>query len=181
MKKLSHSEMLSLPEAMEFAKRDDEKALADYLVRRLYGRKLSEFNFGEPFVIKAPIATLTVSENGSELTSDIVPVASLVEMFRQTNKGHEQIKNARASIARLKGPGMMEMAKNAMGAAKRFAKSGFAMVSDEEFKRRSEICASCEFWDASARMGLGKCLKCGCTSSKFRMATEKCPMGKWDR
>jgi hypothetical protein len=180
MKKLTHEEMLSLSESEDFPRKNDEKILADYLVRRLYGKKLSDFEISEPFVIEAPIATLTISETGSELSSKIAPVATLIEMFKQTNHVQEQIKDVRTSIAYLKGPGIMEMAKNAMGAAKRFAKSGFAMVPDEEFKRRSDICASCEFWEASARMGMGKCLKCGCSSTKFRMASEKCPLEKWN-
>lgn len=179
MKKLSHEEMLSLPEAEGFQKKDDEKALADYLVRRLYGKKLSDFVFTEAFMIEAQIATLKVSEEASELSSDIFPVAKIVEMVRQANSVQEQIKNVRASMAHFKSPGMMEMTKNVLGAAKRFVDGGFSMVSDDEYKRRMELCAPCEFWNPSARMGMGKCLKCGCTSAKLRFATEKCPLNKW--
>ena len=179
MKKLSYEEMLSLPDAINFAQKDDEKILADYLVRRLYGKKASDFEFGEPFIIEAPIATLEINENGSTLSSAIAPSATLAEMFLQTNRMQEQIADIRKNIAFLKSPNTFDMAKNALGAAKRFVKSGFAMVSDDEFNRRSEICKPCEFWDAMARMGMGKCLKCGCTSTKLRMATEKCPLDKW--
>ena len=180
MKKLSYEEMLELSESESFPKKDDEKALADYLVRRLYGTKLSDFKFTEPFTIESKIATLTVSQDGTELSSNIFPVEKLVEMFKQANGMQEQIKNVRASIERLKGPGMMEMTKNVLGAARRFVDGGFAMVPDDEFKRRMELCAPCEFWEAKARMGMGKCLKCGCTSAKLRFATEKCPLNKWD-
>lgn len=30
-----------------------------------------------------------------------------------------------------------------------------------------------------AGMGLGKCLKCGCSSAKLKLASEECPIGKW--
>jgi hypothetical protein len=179
MKKLTYEEMLTLPDAITFARKDDEKMLADCLVRRLYGKKASDFEFGKPFIIEAPIATLEINEHGSSLSSTIASPATLAEMFLQTNRMQEQIADIRKNIATLKSPGTFDMAKNALGAAKRFVKSGFAMVPDEEFNRRSAICKPCEFWDATARMGMGKCLKCGCTSTKLRMATEKCPLDKW--
>lgn len=172
--------MLSFPESESFGKKDDKKALADYLVRRLYGRKLSDFEISESFEIEGIIATLHITENGSEISSRVMSADAVVEIFKQINGVQEQIKTARENIEQLKGPGMLEMAKNAIGAAKRFAQSGFAMASDEEFKRRMEICVSCEFWDSAARMGIGKCAKCGCTSSKLRLASEKCPLEKWN-
>lgn len=172
--------MLGLPDTGDFQKRDDEKAFADYLVRRLYGKKLSDFEITEPFAIEAQIATLIDFARRLGTFEQHFHVEKLVEMFKQANGMQEQIKNVRASIERLKGPGMMEMTKNVLGAARRFVDGGFAMVPDDEFKRRMELCAPCEFWNPNARMGMGKCLKCGCTSAKLRFATEKCPLNKWD-
>ena len=179
MKKLTHEDLLKFPEASDYAKKEDEKALADYLVRILYGRNLSDFGFNEPFMIEASIATLTVTENDSELTSNVAPVESIVEMFKQTNVAQEKLKAMRESIARIKSPGIMEMTKNAMGAARRFVNGGFALTPESEYAHRKEICSSCEYWDSTVRMGMGKCLKCGCTSIKLRFATEKCPLHKW--
>jgi hypothetical protein len=34
-------------------------------------------------------------------------------------------------------------------------------------------------WDHSAYGGIGRCRKCGCTALKLRLATAKCPLGKW--
>ena len=60
-----------------------------------------------------------------------------------------------------------------------WAKSGFKLADETELKRRKSICNTCNFWYPAARMGLGKCLKCGCTSLKLKFDTEKCPVGKW--
>ena len=45
--------------------------------------------------------------------------------------------------------------------------------------RLPPICDTCQYWKASARLGMGKCLKCGCTSLKLKFDTESCPTGKW--
>ena len=60
-----------------------------------------------------------------------------------------------------------------------WAKSGFKLADETELARRKSICNTCNFWYPAARMGLGKCLKCGCTSLKLKFDTESCPTGKW--
>ena len=60
-----------------------------------------------------------------------------------------------------------------------WAKSGFKLADEAELARRKSICNKCNFWYPDARMGLGKCLKCGCSSAKLKLASEKCPIGKW--
>ena len=59
-----------------------------------------------------------------------------------------------------------------------WAKSGFKLTDEAELTRRKSICNKCKFWYPTARMGLGKCLKCGCSSAKLKLASEKCPIGK---
>jgi hypothetical protein len=44
---------------------------------------------------------------------------------------------------------------------------------------RLSVCKRCEWWDAPAFYGLGKCKRCGCSGLKLRMKEEKCPLGKW--
>lgn len=64
--------------------------------------------------------------------------------------------------------------------ATKWAKSGFPIPDPETFNARLEICKGCEFWDESGFAKTGRCKKCGCsTQAKLRMATEKCPIGKW--
>ena len=60
-----------------------------------------------------------------------------------------------------------------------WAKSGFKLAGEAELARRKSICNKCNFWYPTARMGLGKCLKCGCSSAKLKLASEECPIGKW--
>ena len=50
-----------------------------------------------------------------------------------------------------------------------WAKSGFKLADEAELKRRKSICNNCNFWYPTARMGLGKCLKCGCSSTKLKV------------
>lgn len=74
-------------------------------------------------------------------------------------------------------PSTLELAANFAGAVGRWSKAGFPTVSAETYAARSEACDACRFWDAKARLGLGKCGApgCGCTSLKRWLATETCP------
>jgi hypothetical protein len=76
-------------------------------------------------------------------------------------------------------PTRVEMLENAVTAAARWARAGFKTVSTEQAAARDDACNSCEHWDADARLGLGKCNRCGCTMLKWWLATEICPVGKW--
>lgn len=71
-------------------------------------------------------------------------------------------------------------ANNFVEAIGRWGASGFSTVTPEILSERLEICKGCEFWDRTGFAGTGSCRKCGCsTQAKLRMATEKCPIGKW--
>jgi len=76
-------------------------------------------------------------------------------------------------------PSTLEMLQHFTSASFKWAKSGFKFADESTLSHRREICLKCEFWKPNARMGMGKCLKCGCTSMKLKFATEKCPTGKW--
>ena len=66
-------------------------------------------------------------------------------------------------------------------AAHRFARSGFASTPPEILAAREETCRACSEWDAQALNATGRCRKCGCSTwVKLRMATERCPLGKWE-
>lgn len=69
-----------------------------------------------------------------------------------------------------------EMLQSFTRAVASWARAGFKVVTEEEFVERLAICEACEFWDGKARGGLGKC---GCSSPKLIMASEKCPIDKW--
>jgi len=66
-------------------------------------------------------------------------------------------------------------------AAQRFASSGFAITHPEALATREATCRACPEWDATALNATGRCRKCGCSTwAKLRMATERCPIGKWE-
>jgi hypothetical protein len=66
-------------------------------------------------------------------------------------------------------------------AAHRFARSGFTTTPPEALATREATCRACPEWDAQALNATGRCRKCGCSTwAKLRMATERCPLGKWE-
>jgi len=79
-------------------------------------------------------------------------------------------------------PTITTQAKSAATSVANWATSGFRLTTPEEYQARLEICKGCEFWDAEALSGTGRCKKCGCsTKAKLKMATEKCPIDKWGK
>jgi hypothetical protein len=73
-----------------------------------------------------------------------------------------------------------EMLKQFIKSAHRFIQNDFKCVSEKQFDERIEICNHCPEWDAQALNATGRCRKCGCSTwAKLRMATERCPLGKW--
>ena len=59
--------------------------------------------------------------------------------------------------------------------------SGFAPTPPDILATREATCRACSEWDAAAMGGTGRCRKCGCSTwAKLRMATERCPLGKWE-
>ncbi len=69
----------------------------------------------------------------------------------------------------------------AMQATGRFARSGFATTPLEILATREATCRACPEWAAEALNNTGRCRKCGCSTwAKLRMATERCPLGKWE-
>ena len=79
------------------------------------------------------------------------------------------------------GPSAGEMAKNFVVAMAESAKTGFKKVTSEQHAERMAICNACQFWDGKARMGMGKCMKCGCSGAKQWFASSKCPIGLWNQ
>jgi hypothetical protein len=77
-------------------------------------------------------------------------------------------------------PSLTTMAKTVTQSASNWIQSGIPISSKELFEERQAICKACEFWNQKAFGGTGRCMKCGCSTwAKLRMATEKCPVGKW--
>ncbi len=91
-----------------------------------------------------------------------------------------QVAGDRSDAPRTAPPPLTTQAATASKSLLNWATSGLQLASDEELAKRQAICAGCEFWDAQAFQGTGRCQKCGCSTwAKLRMATEKCPIDKW--
>jgi hypothetical protein len=59
--------------------------------------------------------------------------------------------------------------------------SGFTATPPDILATRESTCRACTEWDAAALNNTGRCRKCGCSTwAKIRMATERCPLGKWE-
>ena len=59
--------------------------------------------------------------------------------------------------------------------------SRFTTTPPEALTTREATCRACPEWDAAALNATGRCRKCGCSTwAKLRMATERCPLGKWE-
>ena len=78
-------------------------------------------------------------------------------------------------------PSAADLLVNFSSAVAQWSAAGFPVATRQTFEERSAVCSACEFWDGSARLGLGKCKhkKCGCTRFKRWLASERCPLGKW--
>lgn len=75
----------------------------------------------------------------------------------------------------------IDMAKSFGDSAAKFIKAGMPKVSPKQFEERLQACKTCDLWDSSGFGGTGRCKKCGCSTwAKLRMATERCPIGKWE-
>lgn len=62
-----------------------------------------------------------------------------------------------------------------------FLRHGAPSTPPEVLAEREATCRACPEWDAAALNATGRCRKCGCSTwAKLRMATERCPIGKWE-
>lgn len=94
----------------------------------------------------------------------------------------ERGQNNAAHAASVKSaPPFLTQAATLMPALGRFAASGFAFTHPDILAEREATCRACPEWDAAALNCTGRCRKCGCSTwAKLRLATERCPLGKWE-
>ena len=78
-------------------------------------------------------------------------------------------------------PSLPQQAASLGKALVKWTASGFSATPPEILATREATCRACPEWDAAALNATGRCNKCGCSTwAKLRMATERCPLGKWD-
>lgn len=80
---------------------------------------------------------------------------------------------------------LLTMAANFARSMATWAREGFPLVSYATFRERYLTCSGdethprCPHFRQWNSFGLTKCGACGCFSVKLKLATEKCPRGKW--
>lgn len=62
----------------------------------------------------------------------------------------------------------------------RSAKSGFKVVAAEQFEERKAICGACNYYRGDNGLLKIACARCGCSGVKLHVASEHCPIYKWN-
>lgn len=76
-------------------------------------------------------------------------------------------------------PSLLEMGLGFTRETLKWIRGGAKLATKEQIESRRAICDKCPHWLPNARMGMGKCKKCGCSALKFVYDTSRCPIGKW--
>ena len=95
----------------------------------------------------------------------------------------ERGENTPEHAARIKAapPSLPQQAASLGKSLVNWTSSGFAPTPPDILTAREATCRACPEWDAQALNNTGRCRKCGCSTwAKIRMATERCPIGKWE-
>jgi hypothetical protein len=77
-------------------------------------------------------------------------------------------------------PTKTELLTRAGNAIKNFVNNGFKLVTAEQLLDRRAVCEECSLWNGEGSFGMGRCGSCGCTGLKLHVASEKCPLDKWE-
>lgn len=75
-------------------------------------------------------------------------------------------------------PSIVRQAGTAAAAGVRWLRAGAPLADAATLDARRAICAACEHQEVTP---LGpRCRQCGCYAAKLRLATERCPLGRWE-
>ena len=83
------------------------------------------------------------------------------------------------SFTTIKPPTFLQQTASLTASLWEWSKAGFPVADEQVIAARRATCVACPEWDGTARLGAGKCGKCGCSQFKWWLATERCPLGKW--
>ena len=78
-------------------------------------------------------------------------------------------------------PSLATRAQNLASAVPALVQSAFKKASPDVFNMRLATCQACPSakWDATAYLGSGGCLACGCSRAKLKFKRQSCPEGYW--
>ena len=86
-----------------------------------------------------------------------------------------------SELAKSIAPTLPQQAANLGKALVNWTASGFSPTPPDILATREATCRACPEWDATALNNTGRCRICKCSTwAKLRMATERCPLGKWE-
>ena len=115
----------------------------------------------------------------SESKSEFAAVLESNEIYKLNAAGEYQFVS-KFSVSSAP-PSLPQQAANLGKALVNWTASGFSTTPPEILATREATCRACPEWDAAALNNTGRCNKCGCSTwAKLRMATERCPLGKWE-
>jgi hypothetical protein len=85
-----------------------------------------------------------------------------------------------SELAKITPPTLPQQAASLGNSLVNWTASGFAATPPDTLATREATCRVCPEWDAAALNKTGRCRICKCSTwAKLRMATERCPLGKW--
>jgi hypothetical protein len=99
------------------------------------------------------------------------------------NRCIERGENTPEHAAKLKAnpPSLPQQAASLGKSLVNWTASGFKTTPPEALAAREATCRACPEWDAAALNNTGRCQICKCSTwAKLRMASERCPLGKWE-
>lgn len=76
-------------------------------------------------------------------------------------------------------PTLLQRASTFSMALWHFARSGFAVASEEEVARRMSICEQCNQFNGWRSVIHASCKACGCSKLKLAIQDVHCPLSKW--
>lgn len=120
----------------------------------------------------------------SEIKENPAGYLAALEDFREADGGYEIPLEAFHGIREAfpqAAPDPTALLVNVVTALGKWARAGFPVVSESVYRARIETCRSCAYWREGSRLGLGRCLQCGCSRLKHWLQTESCPIEKWTK
>jgi hypothetical protein len=116
----------------------------------------------------------------SESKSEFAAVLETFEIYKLNAAGEYDFLS-KFSMAPATPPSLPQQAASLGKSLVNWTASGFTPTPPDILAAREATCRACPEWDATALNATGRCRKCGCSTwAKIRMASESCPLGKWE-
>jgi len=116
----------------------------------------------------------------SESKSEFAAVLETSEIYKLNAAGEYEFLS-KFSMAPATPPSLPQQATSLGKSLLNWTTSGFTATPPDILAEREAICRNCTEWDSAALNNTGRCQICKCSTwAKLRMATERCPIGKWE-